>query len=560
MTTQKISDRLLGFRCKEDLHLTCMAVSASGSCTCGLPHLLPDCCQLLPFLHRNNSIEIQCRTLKTGSLRSTSLRFPFHFPNTSNMPARTLPNFEDDPLTNAIKPPPDETPEERQRRLRSEQAAKAVSDSIDKELESQRASERNGQKPVKILLLGQSESGKSTTLKNFQLLYEPKAFRTERASWRAVIQLNVVRSIHLISDAISKAEKTSSGSQDFVVDLIASPELLKLKLRLAPLLQVEETLIRRLTPAGSSETEATLRIGRDMSYSERTKNYMKEVTINSAVQWKGSFGRRDVGRSSFDADKAMNWEDADDPGRILHACSEDMIRLWEDPMTKKFLEAQKLRVRELAGFFLDALERVTAPQYIPTDDDILKARLKTLGVTEHRFILSGKNNISRDWRVFDVGGHRSQRAAWVPYFDDMDAIIFLAPISCFDQVLAEDHKVNRLEDSVKLWTSIVSHPLLKNTNLVLFLNKIDILQSKLASGIKIADYVVSYGDRPNDYEHASTYLRRKFSGILKEKSPLPRVFYCHFTTVTDTKSTKYILSNLKDMLMRDNLTKTNLIA
>lgn len=154
----------------------------------------------------------------------------------------------------------------------------------------------------------------------------------------------------------------------------------------------------------------------------------------------------------------------------------------------------------------------------------------------------------------------SEIAAWVPYFDDMDAIIFLAPISCFDQVLAEDHKVNRLEDSVKLWTSIVSHPLLKNTNLVLFLNKIDILQSKLASGIKIADYVVSYGDRPNDYEHASTYLRRKFSGILKEKSPLPRVFYCHFTTVTDTKSTKYILSNLKDMLMRDNLTKTNLIA
>lgn len=74
----------------------------------------------------------------------------------SNMPARTLPNFEDDPLTNAIKPPPDETPEERQRRLRSEQDAKAVSDSIDKELESQRQSERNGLKPVKILLLGES--------------------------------------------------------------------------------------------------------------------------------------------------------------------------------------------------------------------------------------------------------------------------------------------------------------------------------------------------------------------------------------------------------------------
>lgn len=35
-------------------------------------------------------------------------------------------------------------------------------------------------------------------------------------------------------------------------------------------------------------------------------------------------------------------------------------------------------------------------------------------------------------------------AAWAPFFDDMDAIIFLAPISCFDQVLAEDPTVNRL--------------------------------------------------------------------------------------------------------------------
>ena len=35
-------------------------------------------------------------------------------------------------------------------------------------------------------------------------------------------------------------------------------------------------------------------------------------------------------------------------------------------------------------------------------------------------------------------------AAWVPFFDDMNAIIFLAPISCFDQVLEEDPTVNRL--------------------------------------------------------------------------------------------------------------------
>jgi hypothetical protein len=47
---------------------------------------------------------------------------------------------------------------------------------------------------------------------------------------------------------------------------------------------------------------------------------------------------------------------------------------------------------------------------------------------------------------------------------------------------------------------IVSNQLLKNTNFILFLNKIDILPSKLAAGIKFKDHVVSYGNRPNDVD------------------------------------------------------------
>ena len=54
-----------------------------------------------------------------------------------------------------------------------------------------------------------------------------------------------------------------------------------------------------------------------------------------------------------------------------------------------------------------------------------------------------------------------------------------------------------------LWKSIVSNKLLKKTNLVLFLNKTDILRAKLESGISFAQYIVSYGDRPNDYDNTS---------------------------------------------------------
>jgi len=66
----------------------------------------------------------------------------------------------------------------------------------------------------------------------------------------------------------------------------------------------------------------------------------------------------------------------------------------------------------------------------------------------------------------------------------VDAIIFLAPISGFDQALLEDRTTNRLEDSVLLWKAVCSSKLLANVDLILFLNKCDILDKKLRSGIQ----------------------------------------------------------------------------
>lgn len=94
-----------------------------------------------------------------------------------------------------------------------------------------------------------------------------------------------------------------------------------------------------------------------------------------------------------------------------------------------------------------------------------------------------------------------QREYWVPYFDDMDAIIFLAPISCFDQNLIEDSSKNRLQDSIELWTKLCENASLKSCNLVLFLNKCDILEKKLGSGIQFGNFVKTYGtQRANDFE------------------------------------------------------------
>lgn len=485
--------------------------------------------------------------------------------------------MSDDPFSALLAPPPDETPAERAARLREEENAKRISDAIDEEISRQRAEQRR-ERCVKVLLLGQSESGKSTTLKNFQLMNSRKAFRAERAQWRTVIQLNIVRSFRLILEAMAEAQAattspaTSSPSVSPRLRPADDPdpdpnmphltsELLLLKMKLSPLIQIEETLLRALDPEGSSVFGAPyLTALTNLPNPERPRGKgVKEIAVNSRA-WGTKFSRLLSGEARNSTDVRDEGLEPDEPSHVLHACSDDMIRLWKDPIVREVLDRLKLRLEEMPGFFLDDLERVTDLNYMPSDADIVRARIKTLGVTEYRFTVKGVgNSISRDWRLYDVGGQRSCRAAWVPFFDDMDAIIFLAPISCFDQVLEEDPSVNRLEDSVLLWKSIVSNPVLARTNIILFLNKCDIMRRKLAAGIKLSKYIVSYGDRPNDFESTSTYLRRKFAQIHKDHSVQKREFYAHFTSVVDIEATTKILADVQDSILRANLRGTGLI-
>ncbi|KAJ7185342.1 guanine nucleotide binding protein, alpha subunit [Mycena filopes] len=462
-------------------------------------------------------------------------------------------SVEIDPIAAALAPPQNETPEERASRLLLERAAKQVSDEIDEQLNRERQQGRRQPKPAQILLLGQSESGKSTTLKNFQLMCEPKAFRAERASWRAIIQLNVIRSFRTILDALALAADLPHGRDSIRLD----NDVHALRARLVPLLQIETALRRRMAMSESDEDRGSPTTMTPTSVRRRSG---KEIAVNSAAAWKSAFMRDPSARESFDTQNVVDWDDPDDPGVALHQRGEDMRRLWAHPTVRAILERQGIRLQESPGFFLDELEVVTSLRYVPSDDHILRARLKTLGVTEHRMRLTDPNgSMSREFRIFDVGGQRSMRPKWVPYFENIDCIIFLAPISAFNEVLAEDPSVSRLVDSVELWKFIATHPLLEKSNLILFLNKVDILQSKLASGTRFADYVPSYGRRPNDVDSASRYMRKQFGSILKESSPSPRKFYCHLTNVVDAASTAYVLAGIKDMLMRSHLKDSGLI-
>ncbi|KAF8637293.1 hypothetical protein AX16_010823 [Volvariella volvacea WC 439] len=107
--------------------------------------------------------------------------------------------------------------------------------------------------------------------------------------------------------------------------------------------------------------------------------------------------------------------------------------------------------------------------YQPTNDDILNIQIPTFGVREYLFPVA-RHITSTNWRFYDAGGVVSFRQAWEDYLQDATAIIFLVPISTFDEYLEENPQTNRLQDSMQLFTDICA-TLLWDVPLVLVLTK-----------------------------------------------------------------------------------------
>ncbi|KAI0299954.1 G-alpha-domain-containing protein [Russula brevipes] len=485
--------------------------------------------------------------------------------------ARSVPqNIPHDPFEAVLRPPPDETPAQRDARLLAEKNAKRISDAIDEQLRAERAELKKNSPDVRILLLGQSESGKSTTLKQFQLLHTPAAFQAERIAWRIVIYLNLIRSIrriletiatgraedpHELSDSASLAsdeqEQTpaSSTHTDSEIHRIATEKYAEYSTALGPALELEALLIRTLREDEDEDEATRLGDGSAPGWSVPRGEYSVRTTSN----WKRALAlrRRQAQRASV----SPWWEDPKDPVHVLDKSRDGMIRLWKDPWVRRRLVEKRVRLQESSGFYLDEIERITARDYTPTDEDVLKARLKTVGVVEHHFSISmGTMRGSSNWIIYDVGGARNQRHAWAPYFQDVNAIIFLAPISAFDQVLAEDPRVNRLEDSLLLWRGLISNKLLEGVPIVLFLNKCDLLREKLKAGVQLKKHLLTYGDRPNDYESVAKYIRNKFGSLHNQLTPnRVRELFIHYTAVIDKAKTAQIIANVREAILRLNL-------
>jgi guanine nucleotide-binding protein G(i) subunit alpha len=116
----------------------------------------------------------------------------------------------------------------------------------------------------------------------------------------------------------------------------------------------------------------------------------------------------------------------------------DAIRsLWRDPGVKEAVRrSREFQLNDSAVYYFNAIDRMAAGNYLPTDQDILRSRVKTTGITETTFKVG-----ELTYRLFDVGGQRSERKKWIHCFENVTALVFLVSLSEYDQMLYEDESV-----------------------------------------------------------------------------------------------------------------------
>jgi len=343
-------------------------------------------------------------------------------------------------------------------------ANQARNDEIENQLKNEKLKLRN---EVKMLLLGAGESGKSTILKQMQLIHGVGYSNEEREAFKEIIFSNTVQSMRVIIEAMSSlgiaiGDEKNKSSATVISDL---PNQLE-----------GETLPAEVSAA------------------------LKALWADSGIQ----------------------------------AC---------------FLRSREYQLNDSARYYFDSIDRISQPNYLPTDQDILRSRVKTTGIVETTFIIG-----ELTYRMFDVGGQRSERKKWIHCFENVTAIVFLVAVSEYDQCLVEDETVNRMQEALTLFDSICNSRWFVKTSIILFLNKIDLFKEKIQRS-PIEKFFPDYKGGPN-YDAAAEYFLQRFVGL--NQSDVKQV-YTHFTCATDTTQIKFVMAAVNDIIIQTNLRDCGLL-
>lgn len=220
------------------------------------------------------------------------------------------------------------------------------------------------------------------------MTYARDAWDAERASWRSVIQLNLVRSIITIVDTIQAEMAGDRPSSDSLPQsarhsptispkssssfMIATPtgsiiphqskrnsvsSLLTgkhqlLQLRLGPLRRVEADLKRRFGEQAYEDEEVpSIPLGPLKLDADPQELYKKEFGVGRLLDaLKESLRSQENPRGGDPSNSRITTDNVvDEVTEVIASCKDDMVALWSDPAVRTVLKNWNVRLEDSAG-------------------------------------------------------------------------------------------------------------------------------------------------------------------------------------------------------------------
>ena len=352
---------------------------------------------------------------------------------------------------------------------------------------------------VKLLLLGAGESGKSTIFKQMRVLFGAPLTEEEKNQITPVVYSNTISSMKMLAQAVSQM-----GYEEEVRCLCET------------FFQISASILR--------------------------KNRMGSLSFFPQV-------------AEENKDQFALIMSTDDEGEINNEIGAAIQSLWKDPgVLLAWKRRAEFQIVESVKYYFNEIGRIMEDDYVANQQDMLLARVRTSGIVTEKYVIDGK-----DFEMYDVGGQRNERKKWIHCFDDVTAVIFVAALSEYDQVLFEDSSTNRMVEAVELFDEICNNRYFMTSNMILFLNKRDLFEEKILSvhiGDQKAfeDFDTPMGS-PDYYDNGVAYFLQKFT--IMNTNP-DRQVYNHVTCATDSENVKVVFNACKDIILRGNMTDAGL--
>lgn len=343
---------------------------------------------------------------------------------------------------------------------------------------------------VKLLLLGAGESGKSTIVKQMKLIHpvdgrkEVGFTNEEKGDAQKLIYLNIIDSISKLIDAVHLL-KLDGRNELFTIKIHPDSEKCAVDifyLYADKLLDLEVSLIKG------------------------------EKILDSAVC------------PSLDVEQAFTvlWQ-----SKIIQAA---------------YRRRHQFQLNDSTFYFMSSIDRICKKDYEPTEQDVLRSRVKTTGIHKIEFSYREVR-----FQMYDVGGQRSERKKWIHCFDNVTAILFVISIAEYDQMLEEDNTVSRMTESISLFETIINNDYFKLKPIITFFNKKDLFEEKIRrKGIKQS--FPAYNGPVHSFEESTNFIVNEY--INKSLTPKSkRSIYTHLTTATDTNLVKSVFQYVMDIVM-----------